>query len=139
MNVFFDVDYTLIAWNERLRPHVRAVFEQLRADGHTIYIWSGRGQRWNVIRYYHLDDLIAGCFVKPLYDHVARLPELGVTVQPDFVIDDHGEIVRVFGGYLIDAPADPPQEDDGMWRAYEAIRAFAAERAAPLAVVGGAD
>ena len=30
MNIFFDVDDTLVTWDFRLRPHVRDVFQQLR-------------------------------------------------------------------------------------------------------------
>ena len=41
LNVFFDVDNTLIMWNGKLRNHTREVFEALREEGHTIYIWSG--------------------------------------------------------------------------------------------------
>src|SRR6266511_378097 len=56
MNIFFDVDDTLVTWDFRLRPHVRDVFEALRDDGHRIYIWSGRGKRWDVVLRYQLTD-----------------------------------------------------------------------------------
>lgn len=122
MNLFFDVDFTLITWDYRLRPHVRAVFQRLKDDGHAVYIWSGMGERWEVIEEFGLGELIAGCFSKPLYDHVARLPELGVTVHPDFVIDDHAEPVEAFGGVVIRPPHTPLDEDREMLRIYEAIR-----------------
>ena len=32
MNIFFDVDETLVTWDFRLRPHVREVFKALRTD-----------------------------------------------------------------------------------------------------------
>ena len=48
------------------------------------------------------------CFWKPLYNHRERMAGLGVTVQPDFVIDDHQEIVAVFPGTRIDEPEYPP-------------------------------
>ncbi len=131
MNIFFDVDDTLITWNYRLRPHVRQVFERLRADGHAIYVWSGRGRRWEVIREFALHDLVADCFDKPLYQHVARLAELGVGVFPDYVIDDHEEPVRVFGGYHIPEPITPLDEDDHMLRVYEAIQAHVIRVASP--------
>ncbi|MBI2761006.1 MAG: hypothetical protein HYX51_06230 [Chloroflexi bacterium] len=129
MNVFFDVDYTLITWDYRLRPHVREVFARLRDDGHTIYLWSGMGKRWEVVKRFHLHDLIADCFDKPLYNHVARLPELEVTVYPDYVIDDHADPVLVFGGYHIPAPRTPLDEDDEMLRVYDAIRLHVQDRA----------
>lgn len=128
MNIFFDVDFTLISWNYRLRPHVRTVFEWLRADGHTIYIWSGMGMRWEIVREHQLHDLVADCFAKPLYDHIARLDELGIAVYPDYVIDDHAEVVEVFGGYHIPPPLTPLEQDQEMLRVYDAIAVFAAAR-----------
>lgn len=128
MNIFFDVDYTLITWDVKLRPNVREVFERLRAEGHTIYLWSGMGPRWEVVRRFELQEHITDCFWKPLYDHHARMAELGVTVQPDYVIDDHREIVDAFPGSHIQEPAIPLDTDTEMWRVYEEITAFAAVR-----------
>ena len=89
LNVFFDVDNTLIMWNGSLRPHTRDVFTALREDGHTIYIWSGIGIRqWDMKRH-ELDSFVEDYFIKPLEDHHAKLESLGVPMTPDFVIDDH--------------------------------------------------
>ena len=59
MNIFFDVDDTLITWDVKLRPNVHHVFQQLRDDGHTIYLWSGYGPRWEVVRRFDLHEHIA--------------------------------------------------------------------------------
>jgi len=131
VNVFFDVDYTLITWDVKLRPNVREVFERLRADGHTIYLWSGMGPRWEVVRRFGLAEHITDCFWKPLYNHHERMAELGVTVMPDYVIDDHLEIIEAFPGSHIQEPAIPLNTDTEMWRVYEEIAAFAVGRAAP--------
>lgn len=125
MHIFFDVDDTLITWDVRLRPHVNDVFQQLREDGHIIHIWSGYGPRWEVIRKYNLEHHIVDCYWKPLYDHHARLPELGVPFAPDYVVDDHEEIVKAFGGSLIRAASSTFFEDKEMWRVYEEIRSHA--------------
>lgn len=125
MNIFFDVDYTLITWDYRLRPHVREVFKQLRNDGHVIYLWSGMGRRWEVVERFALHDLVETCHAKPIYDHHARLAELGIDVFPDFVIDDHVEVVNAFGGYHIPEPGDPLDADEEMLRVYAAIQQFA--------------
>ncbi len=130
MNIFFDVDDTLITWDFRLRPQVREVFQQLRADGHAVYLWSGRGKRWEVALRYELSDLIVTCHEKPLDDHHAKLAELGVDVWPDFVVDDHYAVVHAFGGYWICPPRPPLEQDRELWRAYEALNRFRAERAA---------
>ena len=126
MNIFFDVDYTLITWDVKLRPGVREVFEKLRNEGHVIYLWSGVGPRWEVVRRFDLGNLVADCFWKPLYDHHARMAELGVTVRPYYVIDDHQEIVDAFVGTTIKEPAMPLNTDRELWRVYEEIQAFAA-------------
>lgn len=126
MNIFFDVDFTLISWDYRLRPHVHDVFRQLKEDGHAVYLWSGMGKRWEVVERFSLGALILDCFDKPLYNHVARLPELGVPITPDFVVDDHAEIVAVFGGAVIEPPRSPLDADREMLRIYEAIQAHVA-------------
>jgi hypothetical protein len=136
MNIFFDVDFTLITWNYRLRPHVRQVFQRLKEDGHDVYLWSGVGKRWEVVEQFALHDLIVDCFEKPLYKHVARLPELGIPIQPDFVVDDHEEPVLAFGGAVIRPPETPLEEDREMLRVYAEINDFAARaasRTSPLA------
>ena len=125
LNVFFDVDNTLIMWNGKLRNHTRDVFERLRDSGHTIYIWSGVGiRRWDMRRH-ELDEFVRDYFIKPLDDHHARLGPLGVTVKPDFVIDDHKTVVDAFGGYHISDVAKP--DDRELLDVLEAIEAMAAE------------
>ncbi len=58
LNVFFDVDNTLIMWNGRLRNHAHDVFAALKDAGHTIYIWSGVGiRRWDMKRH-NLDEFV---------------------------------------------------------------------------------
>ncbi|HJM89712.1 MAG TPA: hypothetical protein QF624_08805 [Dehalococcoidia bacterium] len=109
LNVFFDVDNTLIMWNGKLRNHVRDVFERLRDGGHTIYVWSGVGiRRWDMKRH-ELDDFVEEYYIKPLDRHHERLETLGVPMRPDFVIDDHRQVVDAFGGYHV---SDMPGADD---------------------------
>jgi hydroxymethylpyrimidine pyrophosphatase-like HAD family hydrolase len=43
LNVFFDVDYTLVMGDGSLRPRSRETFEQIIGMGHSIYVWSGWG------------------------------------------------------------------------------------------------
>jgi SAM-dependent methyltransferase len=126
VNIFFDVDFTLITWDYRLRPHVREVFQRLKDDGHIVYLWSGVGKRWEVVEQHGLAEYVQDCFEKPLFRHAERLDELGVSVRPDFVIDDHEEPVAAFGGAVIRPPDAPLDADREMLRIYEAIRAFCA-------------
>ena len=123
LNVFFDVDNTLLMWDGSLRNHTRDVFQRILDQGHLIYIWSGVGiRRWEM-EVNKLDHYVTDYFIKPLYDHRARLPKLGVTVEPDFVIDDHRSVVEVFGGYHIPDIATP--DDEELLRVAEAIEARA--------------
>ncbi|MDA0271467.1 MAG: HAD hydrolase family protein [Chloroflexi bacterium] len=123
LNVFFDVDNTLIMWNGKLRNHTRDVFQSLKDAGHTIYVWSGVGiRRWDMKRH-DLDGFVTDYFVKPLDDHHARLVTLGVPMTPDFVIDDHKTVVDAFGGYHIPDMAAP--DDDHLLRVLDAINEMA--------------
>lgn len=129
MNIFFDVDYTIIDWDGTLRPHVKEVFQRLNDDGHKIFIWSGVGLRWEVINQHKLNDFISGCYVKPLANHHQELPHLGVPVVPDYVIDDHGSVVAAFGGYTIRPYYSYGNPNDSeMLRVYDAISRFAETR-----------
>ncbi len=124
MNIFFDVDHTIISWDVKLRPGVKEVFQKLRDEGHILYLWSGMGPRWEVVKRFDLHEHIVDCFWKPLYDHTSRLEELGVTLSPDYVIDDHAEVVEAFVGTVIKSPCMPIEWDTEMWRVYEDIQAF---------------
>ena len=123
LNVFFDVDNTLIMWNGKLRNHTREVFEALREEGHTIYIWSGVGiRRWDMRRH-ELDEMVEDYFIKPLDNHHEKLPALGVTIMPDYVIDDHRSVVDAFAGYHIPDEAGP--DDEELLKVLEEIRILA--------------
>jgi hypothetical protein len=123
MNIFFDVDATILGgFDGSLRPGVVELFERLRAEGHTIYIWSGVGLRWDDIDRHNLRPLIETCFHKPRYDHHEQMVALGVTVQPDFVIDDHAEVVQAFGGITCYPFYYFDERDRDMERVYLAIQ-----------------
>ena len=86
----------------QLRNHTEEVFIRLTEAGHSIYIWSGVGIRRFDMRLHGLDGYVADYFVKPLYRHRERLEEMDVTVVPDYVIDDHAEVILSFdAGYHI--------------------------------------
>ena len=138
MRIFFDVDDTLITWDVRLRPNVHEVFARLRDDGHDLYLWSGYGPRWEVVRRFELQEHIIDCYWKPLHDHHNRLTELGVPFVPDYTIDDHEQIIHAFGGSVIKAASGPFfDEDNEMWRVYEEICAFVTAQDASGAEAAG--
>ena len=101
MHIFFDVDYTILGRDFTLRPGTHELFARLRDDGHDVYVWSGEGERWGVVRKHGLEEFVLGVFGKPLLDYENRLSEFGIPVVPDFVIDDYPGIVRAFGGVCI--------------------------------------
>ncbi len=101
MNIFFDVDSTILGIDGTLRPWTRQVFTELRAAGHELFIWSGRGVRTSDIHYVGLTPLVSGIYEKPVVNFTARLAELGVPIVPDMVVDDAGGIVAHFGGLCV--------------------------------------
>ncbi|MBI2867515.1 MAG: hypothetical protein HYX97_04185 [Chloroflexi bacterium] len=121
MRVFFDVDNTILAWDNSLRPLVREVFQRLNADGHSVFIWSGVGLRWEVVRTHQLEQYIVTCYVKPLDRYHESLTSLGITTTPDFVVDDHPGIVEAFSGYLVSPYYFTNPHDQEMLRVYEAV------------------
>jgi haloacid dehalogenase-like hydrolase len=138
MNIFFDVDETLIAYDGSLRPGARSVFERLVSDGHRVYVWSGRGIRTSDVHRTGLGDLVSGIYQKPLSDFKAGLARCGIPALPDFVIDDYPGIVEFFGGLCIrpyhgGAQADNELSDiPDLVRGLGSARVRLRETAAPL-------
>ena len=126
MNLFFDIDYTLVSMQGFLRPHVHEVFAQLKKDGHTIYVWSGMGVRWNVVEAHGLVPYVSGVHSKPIHDyHMAvemMLRSSELPVKPDFIVDDYPEIVEVFSGMAIKPYWFQDLKDQEMDRAYRIIK-----------------
>jgi hypothetical protein len=106
MNVFFDVQYTLVC-GDVPRPHVREVFAELADAGHDVYLWSsaGAGYASSAAELLGVEDLVFGCYSK-----FAPPP---VTV--DYAVDDHPDVVDRYGGYAI-APFDGNPEDRELWK-----------------------
>lgn len=115
MNVFFDMDYTILGMDGSLRPGTIEVFEQLVAQGHDVYVWSGIGVRWEEVRQSGLEPLVKGVYRKPLSDFRAGLDRYGIPVTPDFVIDDYPGIVQFFGGVCIKEYVSRHQKDEEMY------------------------
>lgn len=128
LNVFFDVDYTLISYEGVLRPFVREIFQALVQDGHRVYIWSGVGLRHAEVQRHGLQPYVSGVYVKPLDRFRERLLRLGVEVVPDFIVDDYPDIVEEFGGVLIAPFTFAAHSDTEMLRVYAAICQLAQER-----------
>ncbi len=118
MNIFFDVDYTLLAVDGSLRPNTHEVFEKLAAEGHRIYIWSGVGVRTAEVRRHGLEEHVVDVFQKPLNDFEAGLEVFNVDVTPEFVVDDYPEIVGFFGGVVVRPYYFALAGDDEMQRVY---------------------
>ncbi|MSQ13748.1 MAG: hypothetical protein EXR47_06435 [Dehalococcoidia bacterium] len=125
MNIFFDVDYTIISYDGTLRPGVKEVFEQLKQDGLDIYVWSGMGIRWNVVRTHGLAPFVSGVYEKPIQNYVeavnAMLTRQELPVRPEFVVDDYPEIVTALGGMAIRPFWAVDMRDREMERVYRIV------------------
>jgi len=130
MNIFFDVDYTIIETDDgTIRPGVLEVFEKLGADGHAVYVWSGMGARTEEVSALGLGHLVSGVFQKPWENYernVAGMLERGeIPVSPDLVVDDTAAVVRALGGILVQQyGSKSPVGDEWMERVYRIIREY---------------
>ena len=126
MNIFFDVDETILGYDGSLRPLVHETFKVLIEEGHRIYVWSGVRTadtvRREVVEAYGLSGYVTDCFQKPRFDYLAQWQRTGVEIQPDFIVDDYPDIVEAFGGILI-KPYARAQPDTDLARVYAAIKA----------------
>ena len=122
MNIFFDVDYTLIAMDGSLRPGSFETFTKLKNDGHALYVWSGNGIRTREMDKFELTPLIAGVYEKPVSDFDRGLVELGIPVVPDMAVDDYQEIVSYYGGVWVSSYVFYNEADNEMDRVYRIIK-----------------
>ena len=125
MEIFFDVDYTILGLDYSLRPGVLETFQKLIDDGHRVHIWSGVGLRDQVVKDHKLLPYVSGVYLKPTYKARERLAQLGVPLVPDFVVDDYPEIVEDFGGVWVAPYYMRNDSDTQMERIYRIASEFA--------------
>ncbi len=127
MNIFFDVDQTILGYDNSLRPLVEQVFQRLVEEGHRVYVWSGVRSadviRTEVVERHGLAAYVTDCFRKPVFDYRQQWLRRGIDVQPDFIVDDYPEIVEAFGGVLIKPYIYARTADAELERVYQAIKA----------------
>ena len=125
MNIFFDVDETILGYDGSLRPLVKETFQALIDDGHRIYVWSGvrTGDmvRSEVVQRYALEAYVTDCYQKPRFDYLEQWRRTAIDVQPDFCVDDYPEVIEAFGGILI-RPYARAKPDADLERVYAAIQ-----------------
>ncbi len=124
MKIFFDVDYTILGLDDSLRPRTKETLERLKNEGHELYLWSGMGERWEVVEKHELTPLVSGVYEKPTHHFHERLEELGVPFEPDFVIDDYPEVVAAFGGVWVPPYFFKRSFDEEMNRIYRIVNDF---------------
>jgi hypothetical protein len=114
LNVFFDVQGTLLTMEEVPRPRAREAFLMLKAAGHDLYLWSsgGAGYAATAAELLGVVDLVSGCLDK------RQEPDVPV----DFAVDDDPSVVEAHGGYRI-KPFDGDPSDEELLRAVEALDA----------------
>lgn len=130
MNIFFDVDETILGYDGSLRPLVKTLFENLVGEGHKVFVWSGIRTsdtvRAEVVERHGLQAYVSACYQKPLFDYREQWQRTGNEVQVDFCVDDYPEIVDAFGGILV-KPYYREMPDSDLDRVYAAIKARAAQ------------
>ena len=114
MNVFFDVQGTLLTMEETPRPRTRESLLMLKEKGHDLYLCSsgGAGYAATAADLLGVADLVSGCF--------GKREEPGVPV--DFAVDDDANVVEAHGGYRI-KPFDGDPRDEELLGAAEAVKA----------------
>ena len=124
MNIFFDVDYTILGLDDSIRPDTAQTFQKILDHGHTIYIWSGLGERWEVVKKHKPEKYVSGVYEKPTHHFLERLAGLGVPLMPDFVVDDYPEVVAAFGGAWVPPYFFKTKWDGQMERVYNIFTDF---------------
>ena len=96
LNIFFDVDHTLVFIDQHtnaLRPGAHEAMRRLKAAGHGVYVWSASGLAHveRVVGMHGLSEWVDGMFDK----------DPRVLPYPDFIIDDDWYLVEKYGGHCV--------------------------------------
>lgn len=96
LNVFFDVDHTLVYVSQStnaLRPGAHEAMRRIKDAGHGVYVWSAGGKEYveRIVALHELAEWVDGCFDK----------DPRVEPYPDFIIDDDWYLVQKYGGHLV--------------------------------------
>lgn len=115
MNLFFDIQGTLLDKDGNPRPHAREVLLRLAGLGHGVYLWSTAGEGYAAQAAWTLgvDDVVGGCCLK-------RHPPEGITV--DYVVDDDEVVVEEYGGYLVGPYGGDPWDGE-LLGVFDAVQA----------------
>ena len=128
MDIFFDMDYTLLAIDGDLRPGAKETFQQLKEDGHRLHIWSGIGVRRSEVQRLGLDIYVDGVYEKPVQDYQRQLDAMvrrqEIPTHPDLVVDDYPEIVSALGGIVVRPYFHSDVNDKEMERVYQIIHEY---------------
>jgi hypothetical protein len=122
LNIFFDVDHTLVFIDQHtnaLRPRAHDAMRLLKDAGHNVYVWSAGGKEY-VERTVRMHDLVAwvdGCFDK----------DPKVQPRPDFIIDDDWYLVQKYGGHLVSQYKAVNDDDRELLEAIERVESWLAE------------
>jgi hypothetical protein len=124
LDLFIDVDYTLLSAAGSLRPHARSLFERLTDAGHRVWVWSGVGIRREEMTRHGIDPLVSGYSIKPVEDFVRHLRRFPPPAWPSLVLDDHEDIVRALGGVLVPPYFFEDHRDSALQRACDLLLAY---------------
>jgi FMN phosphatase YigB (HAD superfamily) len=106
LNIFFDVDHTLVHVTQHLnslRPGTKEVMKRMKDAGHTIFVWSAGGEEYSkrTVEKHNLGGWVEDCFDKH--------PK--VDPKPDIIIDDDWYLVEKYGGYVVSQYKEVDESD----------------------------
>ncbi len=96
MNIFFDVDHTLLHNTKdysALRPGAHNSMRMLNEAGNQIHVWSAGGKEYcqRIVEQHGLSNWVIDC-----HDKSPR-----VKPSPDIIIDDDQYLVEKYGGFSV--------------------------------------
>lgn len=118
LNVFFDVDHTLVYTTHQessLRPGAHEAMARIKDAGHSVYVWSAGGQQYSerTVERFGLTEWVDGCFDK----------HPRVDPPPDLIIDDDWYLVEKYGGYCVSQYKEVDESDRELLEVVEKLAA----------------
>lgn len=123
MNIFFDIDQTLIyPGTRKIRPYAKWSIGRIQKAGHRVFLWSHRGEQncWDVAK--GVGVSLNNCYDKPPFENLfdaAHIPH----VINYCVDDDPKDMPMVFPGLTVlpYCAEYEPQDDQEMLRVLDIL------------------
>jgi len=130
INIFFDVDETLVARDGNsyhLRPHAVEILFRLKKHKYMVYIWSRAGKKHAdfIVDSFGLRPYVDDTFTKPpkIDNYTSDYLKKYITALPSFIVDNGDHLFNIdVPNFKVRSYDEPDEYDIDLLLVYKKIR-----------------